>query len=161
MCSSSSHSRRTGGYTRFGWAERFGARVVSEKSALLKEIGPQALLQANQLQNPDFVIALTEISGIAFLTEHAYTSHGQGSFDAPRFEQVLWEQSELSGGWVRRQSTSDRTRHFGGCYKIFRWEHGTGELAKLMQLKEGEGYTSASGEQEFRYGARKAFLSIK
>jgi len=98
--------------------------------------------QKAQLQNPDAVIALENLKQGDLLRVFAESSHGQGTFDSPRFNFVFWELETLSNGWVAQQSTPATTQYFGGCFYSLRWEDGKGQLAEMMAEKEKQGYSS-------------------
>jgi hypothetical protein len=118
------------------------ARGVAEKAAGLIADSLSALPQSEQLKNPDARILLSGDRSIPLLRNLADASHGQGSFDSPRFSALFWELPSISGGWEAQQSTPPATMPFGGCHYVFRWENGTGSLAELMQAKSEGGYSS-------------------
>src|ERR1035438_896531 len=98
--------------------------------------------QKEQLQNPDSRIVLSLRDAQPLLGAVAKTSHGQTTFDSPRFNAHFWEVPAIRNGWVAQQSTPEATMLYGGCHYILRWENGCGGLAELMKLKECEGYSS-------------------
>lgn len=110
------------------------ARLISERVIRFE--------QAQQVENPDSRLILEQIENFPLLAVVAEASHGQGSFDAPRFGACFWEVNAFEPVWQFQQSTPDKTELFGGCYFIFRWEEGNGSLAELMACKEKDGYSS-------------------
>jgi hypothetical protein len=118
------------------------ARGASEKAAQLLSNPLLQLSQAEQLKNPDARILLGGDRSIPLMRLVADSSHGQGSFDSPRFSACFWEIPTIANGWEPQQSTPQSTTTFGGCHYVFRWEDGAGSLAALMQAKSEDGYSS-------------------
>lgn len=113
-----------------------------EKAKVLREHDPLSVLQMAQADNPDARIVLSTIAKKALLRELAEASHGQGSFDSPRFCATFWEIPSIRDGWVAQQSTPSVLKPYGGCHFLFRWEEGRGSLARMMEAKQAEGYSS-------------------
>ncbi len=118
------------------------AVAARDKAALLTTNPVFAVKQQTQLANPDAVIALENLKQGDLLKVLAESSHGQGTFDSPRFNFVFWELAKLSNGWVAQQSTPATSQSFGGCFYALRWEDGKGQLAEMMAAKESQGYSS-------------------
>jgi hypothetical protein len=121
-------------------AESFNG--ISNKTECLISGKILSVSQGKQVGNPDSRLILERIDEFPLLAKVADASHGQGSFDAPRFGACFWEVSSFDPVWQFQQSTPDKTELFGGCYFIFRWESGRGSLAELMACKEKDGYSS-------------------
>ena len=117
-------------------------RTPSEKAVGLTVAGIARAFQRAQLANPDVRIVFSTLGGHPLLGTVAKTSHGQTTFDSPRFNAAFWEIDKISNGWVPQQSTPAATMLYGGCHYVLRWEDGRGGLAELMKLKEQEGYSS-------------------
>ena len=118
------------------------ARNVLDKSIILINQPAVIYPQSQQLLNPDFRISLTQRSQHSLLRAVAVSSHGQGSFDSPRFNFNYWEISAKQTGWVLQQSPPAKTEDFSGCHFVFRWQNGDGDLAHLMREKADAGYAS-------------------
>lgn len=113
-----------------------------EKSEMLRSVTVIRTSQKEQLNNPDSRIVLSLRDAQPLLGAVAKTSHGQTTFDSPRFNAHFWEVPAIGNGWVAQQSTPEATMLYGGCHYILHWENGCGGLAELMELKEREGYSS-------------------
>jgi len=127
-------------------------KTPSEKAVFIQDHPFVRLKQKDQLRNPDARLVLSDLGKISLLESVAEASHGQGSFDSPRFSVAFWEVSGIRDGWVAQQSTPSIIQDYGGCHFLFRWENGTGGLAKMMDAKKKEGYSSGkwrAGIQEW------------
>jgi hypothetical protein len=80
-------------------------RTPSEKASFLRLQPLIQLSQREQLNNPDARVVLSTLSRIPLLKLVAEASHGQGSFDSPRFSVPFWEVNGIRDGWVAQQST--------------------------------------------------------
>lgn len=99
--------------------------------------------QQSQTSNPDSRIRFSGFQSGSLLSEIAQGLHGQGSFDDPAYVFSFWELNELIGGWIFQQTTgTERNGYCSGLTNVFRWENGEGMLAKMMQIKAEEGYTT-------------------
>jgi len=112
-------------------------RVPSQKADLLRCDPTQAVLQAAQLDNPDARIALQEAGTVPLLERYASSHQGLCTGDNLRFCKFFWEMPTLLMGWVRFQSTPDRTRIYGGREQVLYWEDGNGEFAKYVASLDG------------------------
>jgi hypothetical protein len=117
-------------------------QTPADKARKLRTNPMLSVNQAVQKRNADARIVLSTAHKLELLQKYAHASHGQGTFDSPRFSACFWELPKVSDGWVLQQSTPARTQFFGGCSFILRWEEGHGALAGLMRSKEAEGYSS-------------------
>jgi hypothetical protein len=113
-----------------------------EKATAIRFQAPIAVLQMEQLKNPDARVVLSGLSRATLLNRLAEASHGQGSFDSLRFSSTFWELPSIRDGWVAQQSTPVVIQTHGGCHFLFRWEGGKGGLAQMMEAKQEQGYTS-------------------
>ncbi|MCL2825373.1 MAG: BREX-1 system adenine-specific DNA-methyltransferase PglX, partial [Polyangiaceae bacterium] len=119
-------------------------RRDTEKAKLIVDCSIVSIEQKWQLQNPDTLVTLQlDRSNLPLLRFSADASHGQGSFDSPRFSINFWEIPAFDNGWEPQQSAPTRTSLFAGCKHAFRWEQGSGALAELMRAKNADGYSSA------------------
>ncbi|HTU45354.1 MAG TPA: hypothetical protein VMF91_09840 [Bryobacteraceae bacterium] len=126
----------------FAGVDLADSKSPSEKSEGLRSIAVSRTSQNEQLKNPDFRIVLSLHGAQPLLGAIAKTSHGQTTFDSPRFNVCFWEMPAIQNGWVAQQSTPESTMLYGGCHYLLRWEDGRGGLAELMELKERAGYSS-------------------
>ncbi len=127
-------------------------KTPSEKAAFLRLQPLMQVSQKDQLRNPDARVVLLPSSKISLLQSVAEASHGQGSFDSPRFSVAFWEVNGIRDGWMAQQSTPAVIQDYGGCHFLFRWENGEGGLAKMMKAKQEQGYSSGkwkAGVQEW------------
>lgn len=115
---------------------------ASDKSEMLNRAAIAGHSQIAQLSNPDSRVLLSEASDLPLLSAFADASHGQGSFDNPRFTLVFWELNGFRDGWVGQQSSASQTSLFDGCHYAFRWQEGRGHLWELMETKKHQGYSS-------------------
>ena len=115
---------------------------IDKKEYSLTNASLVKLVQNEQVENPDSRVIFTNKSKHQFLSNFADSSHGQGSFDNPRFTFNYWELSRIEDGWILQQSSASETKHFDGCHYIFRWQAGKGDLWKMMEAKKLYGYTS-------------------
>jgi hypothetical protein len=117
-------------------------KVAQEKAALLRDGQLVVVSQKDQLDNPDSRVSLESRGSAIYLQSLAVSSHGQGSFDSPRFSACFWEVETHAPVWELQQSTPDATAEHAGSHYLFRWEGGKGSLAKMMQEKQEHGYSS-------------------
>ena len=115
---------------------------VDNKSVGLKVNNITLIKQLDQMDNPDSRITYAKQDGGALLLKYADSSHGQGSFDSPRFSASFWEVVDKGGKWELQQSSPSSTKIYDGCSFIFCWESGRGGLWEMMQAKREAGYTS-------------------
>jgi hypothetical protein len=133
-------------------------RTAAEKSASLLTAEIKIVEQAKQLENPDARVALDSGVGDSFLSCHATSSHGQGSFDSPRFSYCFWELLSVGNGWIPQQSSPSSTVLSGGCTCAFRWQEGSGDLWAMMEAKKLAGYTSGKWRAGVALFGRKGVL---
>jgi hypothetical protein len=125
---------------------------AAAKDEVLKTTELKTVKQLEQLQNPDARVVIETNKNKRTLSEFAYSSSGQSSFDRPRFYFSFWEIDLLDKNiWIYTQGTSYKKGVlFSGCEEILRWENGDGSLARQMDALKDQGYTSGiwrAGEQ--------------
>jgi hypothetical protein len=133
-------------------------RSAREKMLLLREGRLLQATQSAQLINPSSVVSLEDLGRGILLQDLAEASHGQGSFDSPRFSFCFWEPEKLAPCWELQQSTPAVTTEFGGCHYAFRWESGVGGLAKMMEAKLANGYSSGKWKAGVNLWGRKGII---
>jgi hypothetical protein len=95
----------------------------------------QVVRQANQLKNPDAVVALEALGQDRLLKEVAKCFQGIGTADINRFIQGFWEQVAISGAWSPYQMSPEVTADVSGCHPILRWELAKGTLCASPQAR--------------------------
>ncbi len=133
-------------------------RTAKEKAEQLVISEIKQVEQAKQLANLDSRILLSESSDFPPLRDYAESSHGQGSFDSPRFTFRYWEIIGFGDGWIRQQSSARETCLYDGCQYAFRWENGRGDLWAMMEAKKRYGYTSGKWMAGTALFGRKGML---
>lgn len=116
-------------------------RTVEEKAALLRDAEVVAVEQAGQLRNPDARVVIGETAKGKLLSIYADSLVGIQTGDYPRFAVSFWELPLIDHHrWECYErpgiTTVDRT-------EALLWEHGNGQLMKLVQEKLGENGTGA------------------
>lgn len=106
-------------------------RTAQEKSGLLKCAGLKAVVQAEQLNNPDARVVLDQVKYDNLLSEIAYCYHGLTTGDMPRMNLFFLEVTKREATWIPFQSTVDETYMWGGCSGLLRWCGGYGPIRKL------------------------------
>ena len=101
----------------------------TEKSYRLFSDAPLTLRQSEQLANPDFRIAIGEISRLPLLRDIADCSQGTTTGDNPRYLFQFWEFSKRTEDWNFFQGAVESPCMFGGRESVLRWQGGIGELA--------------------------------
>ena len=120
------------------------------KADMLARASLQQIAQSLLLKAVDYRIMLDLPQQGHLLAEYAAGLHGQGTFDVPCFVFNFWELPELTDGWVPQQSTSESTQAYAGCTSVFRWENGCGMLARMMDAKKADGYSSGKWKAGIR-----------
>jgi hypothetical protein len=116
---------------------------TTEKAQLLRSSSLITTRQATYLATPDYRIGPSDLD-LEILGKYCVGLHGQSTFDSACFEFFFWEVGQLGIDWVQQQLTTRVTQFFDGCSGIIRWENGAGLLARLMEAKKAEGYTSGA-----------------
>lgn len=113
------------------------SRTAHDKAAALIVAEIKSVAQAQQLDNPDAVVALDSVQGEQMLSDFAIGLAGILNGDTARFEMLFWEVQDLNTIWEFEQSTVDKTDYFAGRRKVIRWESGNGQLrAFAREAKE-------------------------
>ncbi len=86
------------------------------------------IVQREQLNNPDLVVALANIRSKEMLSDYAIGLAGVLNGDTTRFEACFWEITQIGEIWEFEQSTVDKTLEYGGRHKVILWEGGNGKL---------------------------------
>lgn len=103
-------------------------RTAAEKAAQLITDEVKSVSQAQQLENPDAVVALSDSSDYQLLRDFSDSYWGLGSGDYPRFGRCFWERLLPNGDWIYQLSTVKENSFFGAREHILHWENGEGEL---------------------------------
>ncbi|BDX02820.1 hypothetical protein MACH16_15680 [Marinomonas pontica] len=103
-------------------------RTALEKSLLLANEEISNVTQAQQLENPDCTIILSNSKSSTLLKKHAKALAGILNGDSPRFQRFFWEFPIKSQIYVYQQGTVDGMRHFGGLEKVIEYDDHNGHL---------------------------------
>ncbi|WP_258359413.1 BREX-1 system adenine-specific DNA-methyltransferase PglX [Moorella sulfitireducens (nom. illeg.)] len=112
----------------FAGLDATAPRAVREKAELLRNAGFKAVVQAEQLKNPDSRVAWGVERETELLEKYADSYWGLGSGDYPRFGRTFWELSKIGDEWIFQLSTVEQTKLYGGREHILLWENGEGAL---------------------------------
>jgi hypothetical protein len=119
------------------------SKTVDLKMEFLRASPLATVAQHTQRDNPDMRIMTSSESGGKLLAEYAGGYAGVQSGDYPRFGRYCWEIAAITDGWERQQSTSQQTRLFGGCERVFKWDAGKGDFYKFVVERLGINGTGA------------------
>jgi hypothetical protein len=112
-----------------------GLDASSHRAPQLKARAMQAdnfsmLSQAAQKENPDEIIAVSEMSGTVLLQDYAKLCEGLSRGDVERFDRAFWELPVVSMQlWNWLLNAPVLAQAYAGRESIFLWENGKGELA--------------------------------
>jgi hypothetical protein len=90
----------------------------------------RVMRQQAQLENPGSVVTPMELGSQTLLAAFAKHSNGLQTGDYERFGRFFWELDLIGDRWAWFQSTTERTKDFGGMEQVILWEGGEGEIAK-------------------------------
>ena len=108
----------------------FEFRTASEKAKALREAEIKGVEQARQLENPDAVVTLEEISG-NLLADCSASYQGIKTGDDAAKRRSFWEQP-ISNRWVWLQSTVAETTSYGGMQAVLDWDCEGRDMARLQ-----------------------------
>jgi hypothetical protein len=91
--------------------------------------------QRDQLENPDFRIALRAGVIGSLLNNYAVSYQGLATADYERFGRKFWEIAENSVSWSYQAGTVNQTTDFGGLHHVIHWQQGNGALARSPQAR--------------------------
>src|SRR5690554_2281671 len=103
-------------------------RTAAEKAAQLITDEVKSVSQAQQLENPDAAIVLSNNLVTARLSGLSKGLAGILNGDSSRFQRQFWEFFKRPTEFVFQQSTVDETRHFGGLEKVIEYDEINGHL---------------------------------
>ena len=86
--------------------------------------------QQAQSENPGSVITPEELGSQTLMAEFAKYSNGLQTGDYERLGRFFWELGTVDEQWAWFQSTTDRTRNYGGMEQVILWEGGEGEISR-------------------------------
>ncbi|MDR2353615.1 MAG: SAM-dependent DNA methyltransferase [Deltaproteobacteria bacterium] len=96
-------------------------KTTSSKAELLKIAEIKKINQERQLENPEYIIGLSEKNTTTWLNIYAMSLSGIQSGDDSHYRLRFFELPLISGDWVYWQSTSLKTVHFGGKKYVLFW----------------------------------------
>lgn len=103
-------------------------RTATEKATQLITDEVKSVSQAQQLENPDAAIVLSNTLFDARLSGISKGLAGILNGDSSRFQRQFWEFFKRPTEFVFQQSTVDETRHFGGLEKVIEYDEVNGHL---------------------------------
>lgn len=107
---------------------------VQEKKELLLRGSLSSVKQCEQIENPDSIISLEELSKGQLLSVFASALSGCSAGDAPRFNRSFWEVIKTTDGvWRFHHGTVSSTQNFGGQNEVIHWENELGSMYRLAQ----------------------------
>lgn len=112
------------------WTLDIGNGPVQDKPRLLATYPMVAVIQLEQLENPDCRIITQRLGTHQPLERLAAARQGVKTGDDPRYRRFFWEVPRIEGPWVPLQSSVVGTRPYGGRSSILLWENGNGSLAR-------------------------------
>ena len=122
-------------------AKSAGAKAEQLRDCQVKSVG-----QSEQMENPDYRIALEKNITGELLENISYSYHGLTSGDMPRMKFCFWEVSDERNIWIPFQGTVNYPQIFGGNESMLRWENGQGSILELQGArKDGTGAWDKSG----------------
>jgi hypothetical protein len=110
------------------------AKTAVEKASRLADREPtpvQVVRQAEQLRNPDAIIAISVQDVKTRLGDYVDSYHGISTTDYMRFGRCHWESSGWSSSWILQQGTVEKGRAFSGREMVLLWEEGRGGIEQL------------------------------
>ena len=106
-------------------------QTTEEKAIGLTRASAVAVIQADQIKNPDSRITLENVSDLPLLRTIADGYAGIQSGDNPRYGRSFWELDVVGNGWNPQISTVSQVAPYSkGREHILFWEDGTGDLSK-------------------------------
>ncbi|MDE2958402.1 MAG: N-6 DNA methylase [Bacteroidota bacterium] len=117
-------SRRAPASNELSLMDVSAASSPSVKADQLAHADIIQIAQEVQLNNPDHIIASSDISG-TLLREWVGAYTGITTTDNFRYRRYFWELSDFADNWKLFQGTVRKTIYFGGREKMVRWLRGT------------------------------------
>lgn len=109
-------------------------RTAAEKAAGLLTDEVKSVEQGKQLENPDALISIDEISLGDLLSKSASALSGCSAGDAPRFNRYFWEIGKIDADvWRFHHGTVSANQKFGGQSEIIFWQNESGVMYQLAQ----------------------------
>jgi len=106
-------------------------QAPEEKAIGLTRASAVAVIQADQIKNPDSRITLENVSDLPLLRTIADGYAGIQSGDNPRYGRCFWELGVVGNGWNPQISTVSQVAPYSkGREHILFWEDGAGDLSK-------------------------------
>jgi Eco57I restriction-modification methylase len=133
-------------------------RTAREKATHLITAQIKLLGQRVQLSNPDSrIIFDDDISELPLLETIAESGGGVSTFDSPRFIFQFWELGDIDREvYIYCQTAPSKQTWFSGRNQVLKWEHGNGDLYKLMSdKKDFENYSSGIWKVWSRFVGKK------
>ena len=94
------------------------AKETALRAALLVSWHPSAALGRSGA-----VVRLDGEDDVVLLSKFSEAKQGLASGDDPRHKLCFWEVPAIPAGWMRHQSSVDRSRYYGGCELIVNYRY--------------------------------------
>jgi REP element-mobilizing transposase RayT len=133
-------------------------RTAGKKATRLLTAPIKLLDQRVQLSNPDSrIIFDDDITEFPLLEKIAESGGGVSTFDSPRFIFQFWELGDIDREmYIYCQAAPSKQTWFSGRNQVLKWEHGNGDLYKLMSDKKNlENYSSGIWKVWSRFVGKK------
>lgn len=112
-----------------------GYRTAADKAKQLHDAEIKSVKQTEQLKNPDFRIALDNMSDFLLLEKYAAGLAGIQTGDFPAFGRGFWELVK-SDEWEFEATTPSSTAITEGKCNVLLWQNFEGELFERQKLKQ-------------------------
>ena len=98
-----------------------GCGSPSDKASVIRTIPPSMIPQADQLANPDAIVAVERLTREKLLETYASGLQGISSADNARFRICFWEVVNAARIWSFMQSSPPDNRPYGGRENMLWW----------------------------------------
>lgn len=108
-------------------------RTPDEKALVLRGKKSEEIVvvkQADQFENPDARISITQVCLSDLLGVHAVAYQGTTTGDNLHFIRCIWEIYPIDPNWSFFQAPPEVVKFWGGCHQIIFYQQGKGELVR-------------------------------
>ncbi len=107
---------------------------VESKARILQKAEFDMRSQVSQIRNPDQRIGNTDLIEGDLLSKYASSLQGLTTGDNDSFRRKFWEIDESNSGWVRMQSTCEKSLPFSGKEFVVYWGKDGSHIARPQGL---------------------------